>query len=132
MIYAAYDFNYVIDQVESFIEWVQHKPIESSLGILLLYVLLVIFTFPIFYITVVLGYAYEKAWGNNVNSTLQSYVGDKASIIGFCAAFILITFAVLLGAQLSFMISRHWLGRTIKRRCLKNHRSFLAVNQVIT
>ena len=37
-----------------------------------------------------------------------------------------------MGALSAFFISRHWLGRTIRKRCLKNHKTFMAVNAVIS
>jgi uncharacterized membrane protein YdjX (TVP38/TMEM64 family) len=38
----------------------------------------------------------------------------------------------MLGALLAFLISRYWLGKTIKKRVLRNHKSFAAVDQVVT
>lgn len=54
------------------------------------------------------------------------------SVIAFMAALALISFGMLLGALFSFLISRYWLGKTIKKRCLRNHKSFMAVDSVVT
>lgn len=54
------------------------------------------------------------------------------TIIAFTCAFTLITSAVMLGALLAFLLSRYWLGKIIKKKVLRNHRSFAAVDQVIT
>ncbi len=52
--------------------------------------------------------------------------------MGFVGVFLLITFAVLSGAIIAFLIAKFWLGKTIKKRCLKNHRSFIAINSIVT
>jgi hypothetical protein len=52
-------------------------------------------------------------------------------MVGFAGAFFLITFAVLTGAVIAFLIAKFWLGKTIKKRCLKNHRSFIAINSIV-
>jgi hypothetical protein len=44
----------------------------------------------------------------------------------------MITFAILFGALIAFLIAKFWLGKTIKKRCLKNHRSFIAINSIVT
>lgn len=62
VIYSAYDLDFVLSQFERFIDWVQMAPITSSLAIIGIYVVLVIFTFPILYLSIALGYAYSKAW----------------------------------------------------------------------
>lgn len=33
---------------------------------------------------------------------------------------------------MALLLSRHWLSKTIKKKCLSNHRSFIAINHVIT
>jgi uncharacterized membrane protein YdjX (TVP38/TMEM64 family) len=63
VIYFAYDYNYMIELSESFIDWVVTNPLKSSASIVLVYIGLIVFTFPVMYITIALGYAYAKAWG---------------------------------------------------------------------
>ena len=62
VIYAAYDYDTVFELFENLVLWVQENPLISSLAIILIYVFLVVFTFPIMYLTVGLGYAYSKAY----------------------------------------------------------------------
>jgi uncharacterized membrane protein YdjX (TVP38/TMEM64 family) len=134
VIYSAYDWNYVLSVFERFIDWVQVAPLTSSLAIIGIYVFLVIFTFPILYLTIALGYAYTKAWSQK-SSSLSELIGEHSltnTIIAFTCALFLITFAVMLGALIAFLISRYWLGKTIKKRVLRNHRSFAAVDSVVT
>ena len=95
---------------------------------------LIIFTFPILYLSIALGYAYSKAW-SQPKSSLTELIGEHSlvnTIIAFSTALLLITFAVMLGALIAFLISRYWLGKTIKKRVLRNHRSFAAVDSVVT
>ncbi len=54
------------------------------------------------------------------------------TLLVFSAAIVLITFAVTLGGFIAFLISRYWLGRTFKKRFLRQHRSFIAVDSVVT
>ena len=44
----------------------------------------------------------------------------------------MITLSVITGGVLALLLSRHWLSKTIKKRCLSKHRSFIAINHVIT
>ena len=127
--YSAYDLDYVISVLQKFIDWVQDKPGESSFGIILIYVIFVIIGFPILYITVALGYAYSKAYGQGSSLTSDPFL---ASQIGLIFSFCLISASVLLGALLAFQISRHWLAKTIKNFVFKNHRSFFAIDQILT
>ena len=129
--YSAYDFDHVMELFERFVEWVQLNPLQSSLSIFLIYIALVIFTFPIIYLTVALGYAYSKAFVSKPQALLGVH-STWNTVMAFGAALTLITIALIVGALLAFLISRYWLGKTIKKRCLKNHRSFIAVNAVVT
>jgi len=90
----------VIELVEAFIDWVANAPLKSSAAIVLVYIGLVIFTFPIMYLTVALGYAYTKAWARKKSDFNQFFEEHSlnSSLIGFIGAFLLITSAVLLGA----------------------------------
>ena len=102
----------------NFVEWVRASPIQASLAIFGLYVALIIFTFPIMYLTIALGFAFSTAF--------------ESRYLGYLYAWVLITFSVLMGGTLAMLISRYWLTKTIKRKFLKNHKSFLAVNYVLT
>lgn len=119
VIYTAYDYDNVLSIFERFVEWVAEKPMTSSLAIVILYVGLVVFTFPIMYLSVALGYAYSKAY--LVKSSIDGEHTTVTSVLAFITAWALISSAVTLGAVLAFLISRYWLGKTIKKSCLRNH-----------
>jgi hypothetical protein len=90
----------MIELVENFIDWVAKDPLKSSAAIVIVYIGLVIFTFPIMYLTVALGYAYTKAWARK-KSDFNLFLDEhslSSSLVGFLGAFCLITLAVLLGA----------------------------------
>ncbi len=73
VIYFAYDYDYMIELSETFIDWVVKNPLESSASIVLVYIGLIVFTFPVMYITIALGYAYAKAWAKK-KSDFNSYI----------------------------------------------------------
>ena len=64
--YAAYDYKHVLQIFTDFIEWVKINPFGSTLAIMGIYSGLIIFTLPILYLTIALGYAYSKAFESNV------------------------------------------------------------------
>lgn len=73
VIYFAYDYDYMIELSETFIDWVVKNPLQSSASIVLVYIGLIVFTFPVMYITIALGYAYAKAWAKK-KSDFNSYI----------------------------------------------------------
>jgi uncharacterized membrane protein YdjX (TVP38/TMEM64 family) len=115
--------------VESFIEWVQEKPAQSSFGIIIIYATFVVVGLPILYITIALGYAYTKAYDKG-----SSLIRDPAwaSFFGLIFAFFLISFSIILGSLIAFQLSRSWLAKTIKSFVFKNHRSFFAIDSILT
>ena len=98
--------------------FVKEDPLTSSVYIFLLYIGLVVFAFPILYMTVALGFAFTQSF--------------ESRYIAFAYGLVLITFSVIAGGVVAMVISRQWLSRTIKRRCLSKHRSFIAINHVVT
>lgn len=96
----------------------REDPFTSSFYIILLYIGLVVFAFPILYMTVALGFAFTQSF--------------ESRYISFAYGLVLITFSVLIGGIIALLISRQWLSKTIKRRCLSKHKSFLAINHVVT
>lgn len=84
---------------------------------------------PILYITIALGYAYTKAYGKGSSLTTDPAL---ASWIGLIFAFLIITFSILLGSLVAFQLSRSWLAKTIKSFVFKNHRSFFAIDSILT
>jgi uncharacterized membrane protein YdjX (TVP38/TMEM64 family) len=134
VIYSAYDFDTVVDLFSSFVEWVQLSPLESSIAIVFIYIGLIVFTFPILYFTVSIGYAYSKAW-SNATSPVHLILGDHTlanTLTAYLGALLLISCSVLVGGLITFLLSRYWLRRSIKRSLLRNHKSFLAVDSVLT
>jgi len=117
----------VLGLFEEFVEWVQREPLASSIAIIAIYILLVLFTFPVLYLTIAIGYSYSKVF--SPQGSLHTF---SATLVAFTAALALITFAVTLGALFAFLISRHWLSRTFKKRFLKHHRTFVAIDSVIS
>ena len=69
------------------------------------------------YLTVALGFAFSRAF--------------ETKIEGYIYGLIIVTLAIELGGLTVLLLSRYWLSKTIKRRCLNNHRSFLAINHII-
>eukprot|EP00347_Sterkiella_histriomuscorum_P022746 403337312 len=118
VIYAAYDWDHILQLFNQFVIWVKEDPLTSSFAILVIYVGLVVFAFPILYMTIALGFAFSQAF--------------ESSYIAFTYGLIIITTSILMGGVVAFEISRRWLSKSIKRRCLSKHRSFIAINHVIT
>ena len=73
VVYFAYDYDYMIELFENFIDWVVKNPLKSTTSIVLVYIGLIVFTFPVMYITIALGYAYAKAWDKK-KSDFNSYL----------------------------------------------------------
>ena len=85
---------------------------------------------PILYITIALGYAYTKAYSKGfffltTDPALSSW-------FGLILAFLIITFSILLGSLVAFQLSRSWLAKAIKSLVFKNHRSFFAIDSILT
>ncbi|CDW89592.1 UNKNOWN [Stylonychia lemnae] len=118
VIFAAYDRNQIVDQFNQFVEWVKIEPLLSGLAIFGIYVCLVVFAFPILYMTIALGFAFSQAF--------------ESRYLAFAFGLTMITFSVIFGGVIALLLSRHWLSKTIKKRCLAKHRSFIAINHVIT
>lgn len=51
---------------------------------------------------------------------------------GLLIGLVVFTLAIITGGLCAFLLSRYWLSKTIKKKCLANHRSFIAINHVIT
>ena len=116
--YAAYDIDQITILFEQFISFLRHELLISSVLIFLLYIFSVILAFPIMYISVGLGYAFSQVF--------------SSKIAAYSYGLSLITVSIIAGGVGAFLVSRYWLSRTIKRRCLSKHRSFIAINHVIS
>ena len=116
---AAYDYEKVITIFESFNSWVAIDPVSSFAAIFFAYIVLVMIAFPIMYPTIALGFSLTLAF--NANSSFALIAG-----------LVILTVSIVIGGIGAFELSRHWLSKTIKNKCLANHRSFIAINHVIT
>jgi uncharacterized membrane protein YdjX (TVP38/TMEM64 family) len=116
--FAAYDYEKVLEIFYMFIEWVKVNPLSSSMAIVGIYSLLVVFTLPILYLSIALGFAFSKAF--------------PSAIEGYFFGLFFITIGITLGGILAFLLSRYFFSKMIKRTCLKNHHSFIAIDSVIS
>jgi uncharacterized membrane protein YdjX (TVP38/TMEM64 family) len=110
IVFAIYDYKQLLELASAFIVWVREEPIQSSVLIFLLYVVVVVLATPIFYLTVALGFAYTKAFENKME--------------GYAFGFILITISTITGALCVFLLSRYLFGRSIKSSLLSKYKTF--------
>lgn len=117
LIYAAIDFDRVIELFTRFVDWVRLQPFESSLAIVGIFICLVLLTMPVLYLSVALGFAFSSAF----NTKLEGY---------FYGLFI-VSFGIILAGVITMLVSRHLLSKVIRKRFLVHHRSFVAMDSVI-
>jgi uncharacterized membrane protein YdjX (TVP38/TMEM64 family) len=116
--YAAYDIEDIKRLFQAFIDFLQKELILSTLIIFAIYFFSVLFAFPIIYTSIALGYAFSQVFSSRV--------------VGYFYGLTVITISIVTGGIAAFLLSRYWLSRTIRKRCLSKHRSFMAINNVIT
>lgn len=78
--------------------------------IVLIYIFLVVFTLPILYLTVALGFAYTKAFDSKLK--------------GYAFGFVFITSGIMAGAVIAMLLARYVFGKTLKRKFLSKIKSF--------
>lgn len=113
-----YDYKSVYAYTTRFIDWVRAFPFESAITIILIYIVLVIIAMPIMYLSIALGFAYTRAFDH--------------AITGYFFGLFFISIGIILGGIVALLLSRYLFSKIIKRTCLSRHKSFLAIDAVIT
>ena len=60
--YIVYDWRQILHMFHSLINWVKLDPLKAGMVIFIVYVFLIIFSMPIVFFSVPLGYAFHQAF----------------------------------------------------------------------
>ena len=70
ILWALYDYNDLLNRFKHLIRIVQDEPLKASIVIILLYIVLIVFSLPIVFISVPLGYSFHKAFEEDYCTTI--------------------------------------------------------------
>ncbi len=60
--FAIYDWRQMIEAFKSLIDWVKYEPVKAAFVIFFVYIGLIVFSMPIVFFSVPLGYAFNLAF----------------------------------------------------------------------
>lgn len=71
--FALYDWRQMIEIFKALIEWVKLEPIKSAVVIYFVYILLILFSMPIVFFSVPLGYAFHLAFEGKFSKVIYAF-----------------------------------------------------------
>ena len=71
---AIAHFKQFVKLFHQLVDWVQIKPLEAAIVIILVYIIMVSLTLPISYISIPLGYAFRRAFDSAASNLFFYYL----------------------------------------------------------